>query len=376
MLITRYLFKTLAAVTFFVAITLTSVIWLTQSMRFLELIVNSGAPAGIFMQLVFLSLPKFLEVILPLALLTAIIFIYNKLISDNELIILRACGFNQAKLAQPALILSGFLMAFLLLLSMWMSPYAHAKMQHLRQVIKAEYSSFLIQEGVFNNFGNMTVYASKQDRDGGLHGLLLHDHRDKSVPPITIMAERGRIIMAEDGPNVIVYDGSRQQRNAQNGTLTRLNFDEYLIKITDYQRKVRLRWKKADERSLSELLNPDLSDKRNVASQDAFRAEIHKRIIMPINTFSLSFIALVCLLFGPFNRRGQTKRILTAVMIVIIFQGLSLSLTSLATKHWFFIITMYLTAFLPIILGFTLLSPQGENMRHRLRKFLNKGAAS
>ncbi len=44
MLVTRYLFKNLLTATLFVALTLTLVVWLTQSLKLLELVANSDAP--------------------------------------------------------------------------------------------------------------------------------------------------------------------------------------------------------------------------------------------------------------------------------------------------------------------------------------------
>src|SRR5262245_33901695 len=99
MLMTRYLMKNLLSATLFVALTLTAVIWLTQSLKLLELVANSDAPPLLFLKLVALSLPKFLEIILPLSLVTAILFVYNKMIMDNELIVLRSCGFDQYAMA-------------------------------------------------------------------------------------------------------------------------------------------------------------------------------------------------------------------------------------------------------------------------------------
>ena len=95
MLVTRYLFKNLLNATLFTAVTLTLVVWLTQSLKLLELVANSDAPPKLFLQLVGLTLPKFLEIILPLSLVTAVLFMYNKLIMDNEIIVMRACGVDQ-----------------------------------------------------------------------------------------------------------------------------------------------------------------------------------------------------------------------------------------------------------------------------------------
>ena len=54
------------------------VILLTQSLRFLELVIESGASSGSFWILTLLALPRFFEIIGPLSLMAATIFVYNR----------------------------------------------------------------------------------------------------------------------------------------------------------------------------------------------------------------------------------------------------------------------------------------------------------
>ena len=55
----RYIFKNLLIATVFVAVTLAVVIFLTQSLRFLELVIESGASSSAFWVLTMLALPRF-----------------------------------------------------------------------------------------------------------------------------------------------------------------------------------------------------------------------------------------------------------------------------------------------------------------------------
>ena len=75
----RYVMKNLTFVTVFVTLTLALIIMMTQSLRFLELVINSGASSSSFWLLAVLALPRFLEVILPIAFMIAGIFVYNRM---------------------------------------------------------------------------------------------------------------------------------------------------------------------------------------------------------------------------------------------------------------------------------------------------------
>ena len=72
--ITRYILNQLLIVTLFVTLGLTFAVWLAQSLRFFDYIVNRGLPATTFFAFVGLLLPSFLGVVLPIAGFTAVLF--------------------------------------------------------------------------------------------------------------------------------------------------------------------------------------------------------------------------------------------------------------------------------------------------------------
>ncbi len=88
-----------------VAAGLTSIIWLSKSLRFVEMIVNRGLGASTFVYMTMLLLPNFLTVILPIALFAVVVFVYSKMVTDRELVVMRAAGVGQFGLAKPALVM-------------------------------------------------------------------------------------------------------------------------------------------------------------------------------------------------------------------------------------------------------------------------------
>ena len=333
MLMTRYLMKNLLSATLFIAVTLTAVVWLTQSLKLLELVANSDAPPSLFLKLVLLSLPRFLETILPISLVAAILFVYNRMIMDNELIVLRSCGFDQYAMAKPALVLAAVVTALLLSLTTWLSPMSWGAMQDLRDSVKAQYSAFLLREGVFNTFGRgLTVYVRARGENGDLTGLMVHDMRDKDKPPVTITAKRGRIAMNGDTPVIIVFDGLRQQMDDDTSAITKLYFSRYAIEINDLGTEQQQRRRDVTERTMTELLNPNLNDKWERQHQTAFTAEAVNRLAMPFNTISYTLVALSAILLGPFNRRGQNKKVLAAAVAVAALALASTFLANFAKK--------------------------------------------
>lgn len=368
MIFDRYIFKNLLIATTMIACILALVILLTQSLRFLELVIESGASTSTFFILTALALPRFFEVILPIALMGACLFIYNKMIMDSEMVVMRSAGLSPFKLARPALYLSLVVSISLWAMTMWAGPASLSHMQKMRQIVKAQYSSLLFREGVFTSVTDgLTVFIRDRDRNGELHGLIIHDNRDESVAPVTVMAKKGMIVSDEDtNQKVVVFDGIRQSLNTKTQGLDRLNFDRYTIDLPSETGTVRKRWKEPDERTFMELLNPDLTNKRDLESQREFQIEIHRRLISPVLAPTFVLIAVGCLVLGPVSRRGQPLRVVLAIGGVVLLQGLYLASFNMSKNTDWGLILMYALVLVPFILGVFGLTRFAENLRRNL----------
>lgn len=368
MVFDRYLLKNLLLATMFTALSLAAVIMLTQSLRFLELIINSGASSLSFLALTMLAMPRFFEVILPIALMIGTVFIYNRMTADSEMVVMRASGFSPLRLSTPALSLAIVITAIVFLIAAWIAPVSVAKMQSMRVTIKAQYSSLLLREGIFNAVGkDLTVYIHQRGKGGDLEGLLIHDSRKNLRYPVTILAKRGVIVADDESQQVIVYDGSRQEYNPETGALNRLDFERYSLDLPE-SGPVRQRWKEPDERTLLELLNPDVESRKSEKTMREFRTEAHRRFVAPFLAITFTLMSLCCLLLGPLDRRGLGWRIVAAAGSVIVLQGLYLVSYNLAKEGLFGLILMYALVFLPLFASLYLLSSGSEGTRRLLRQ--------
>lgn len=366
----RYIFKNLLLATFFIACALIVVIFLTQSLRFLELVVDSGASGISFWILTLLALPRFFEIILPIALMGGTLFVYNRMATDSELSVVRSLGHSPMELARPALTLSLICMVFLWAVTMWLAPASVAQMHKMRGIIKAQVSSFFIREGVFSKVGNgLMVYVRERTDNDELRGLIIHDSRpgDGAVPknPSTIIARSGVFVADEEGFEILVYDGSRQEINPKTKILQRLNFERYTVDLPD-SNPVRQRWQEPEERTLPELLRPNLNDSRDRDGLNDFMIELHRRVTSPFLAVNFTLVACVTLLLGPVSRRGYSSRIALAIGAIMVLESLFLGSANLARNSHAGLILMYLVSLGPIALALFFLSKPSEGLRRRL----------
>lgn len=347
----NYLLRALALACGLVIVTLAAVMMLTQSLRFLELIITSGASSVSFLTLTLLALPRLFEIIFPIGIAAGLLFIYNRMSIDNELVVAQAAGWSAVRLARPGLILAAVLSFVMFVVMSWLAPISLAHMQSLRNEIKAQYSSLMFREGVFNTVGpDVTVYVGKRESGGNIEAVLIHDQRPENPRPVTVLARKGVIVSTDTGNQVIVYDGSRQTFNEENGVLERLHFDRYTIDLPE-SGAIKQRFREPEERTLPELLRTDFATLEHDRMRRDFRAEIHKRFISSLLPITFAIMSLCVLLLGSFSRRGQGRKALAAMVAVMTLQGLYLASFNLAQKGIAGIFLMYILILAPVFLG-------------------------
>ena len=310
---------------------------------------ESSASSFSFWVLTALALPRFFEVIVPISMLAATVFIYNRMIMDSEMAAIKSAGYSPAQLARPAIIIAVMAGIFLASMTLWIAPRSAASMQAMRQAIKSQFSTLIFREGVFNKVGNnFTVYVRSRGADGELRGIMIYDSRDRSKQPSTILAKSGALVAEGQDYDVVVYDGSLQQYDARARKLQKLNFERYKVSMPD-SAPVRPRWKKADERTIVELFNPDLKNKQDSENLREFVVEIHRRITAPFLPLVFTLMASAVLLTGAHNRRGQAWRLAACIGVAIILQGLYMMSGSMARKtDWAFLL-MYGVLIVPMV---------------------------
>ena len=329
--ITRYVLRQLIEVTLFVTISLTGVVWLSQSLRFIDLIINRGLSFFTFIYLTFLLLPSFLALVLPVALFCAVVYTYHRLAVDSELVVLRAAGLSDLALMKPALVMAGIVVTLCYTINLYLQPAGFREFKDRQFIIRADYSRILLQEGSFNTLGNgLTVYIRERLDNDEVRGILVHDNRDRDRP-VTMMAERGMLLNTSEGPYLSLFKGNRQEMNRDRGKLGLLYFDRHNVNLSTLIDAEGPRWREPRERYIHELFR-EAQDDGERAYINELRGEGHNRLVSPLYSLVMTLIALASLLGGEFNRRGRTARMVITGVIAVVFQGLALGLTYAIVK--------------------------------------------
>jgi lipopolysaccharide export system permease protein len=357
----RYILRQSFSVMLLVTGALTAAVWFAQSLRLVDLIVNRGLSAEIFLYLVLLILPRFLDIVLPIGTFIAVLFVFNRLITESELVVMRAAGVSQYGLAKPILVLSGICFLFLMTVSAYFLPAANREFKDLQFEIRNRFVSSLLQEGAFTTITEkLTIYIGSRNNRGEVNGLLIDDERDPRHP-VTLVAERGAFADAAGASRIIMVNGNRQQFDRDSGKLNVLTFTRYVLDLDAVRDATEGHLREPQERFLGELLFPP--PELDPTTQYSYLIEFNQRLTVPLTVFSFAIIPLACLLPGEFNRRGQLRRVLIAIGGALAFQTTDLAIKNLAGRYPIAIALTYVVDLLPFTVGLGILLHRGINFK-------------
>lgn len=331
--VTRYIMRQLVGPLAFLTFSLAAVVWLTQSLTFVDMIINRGLSAGRFFYMTLLLTPGFLAAILPISLFVAILYVYHRLTYDSEVVVMRAAGLSQRTLAAPALLIAAGITLLAYLIALYLMPLGFSTFKDMQSIMRSNQASVLLQDGEFNTLGKgITAYIRERRSGGELLGILVHDARDQSRP-VTVMAERGVVLAGKEGPRFVLFEGNRQEVGTGKKELSLLYFERYALDLGLFGESTAQRWREPAERFLPSLLYPNMSDANDASHVNELKAEGHNRLVSPLYSLVLAIIALCAVLSGEFNRRGNWVRMAVAAGVSIGFIALGLGLVSIVSRH-------------------------------------------
>lgn len=316
--LTRYIFGQLFFTVLITTLMLTCIMWLAQSLRYIDFIANKGAPILLFCEMILYLLPNLVVIVAPIAVLIGVLFVYNKLITDHELIVMQASGVGYGQLAKPAILISGIVTVFLYIFTLYLLPLSFRNYRDINLTLKEKSLTSLVTVGQFNTLGKYTVYARSQDSQGNFLGVLIYDGSQNEGSKI-FMAEKGVIINNTKGGRILLINGNRQEKDRNTNKPAILYFDRYIIEAKDKSDSEDKgdRFLKTYERYLGDLFNPPETLSSSMRLE--FISAAHQRLISPLYALALGLLGICMMILGDYNRKGRALKIsLTCVFALLI----------------------------------------------------------
>lgn len=343
--LSRYLFLQTLGPFLVASFVLTGIIWLTQALRMLDVLITQGQTLLTFFELTALALPGTLMIVLPVSLFCAVLYALNKLIGDSEVVVMYAAGVSRARIAMPIIAVATVTSLLILSFSVYVAPAGLRELRTRLFEIRSDVATAMIREGMFNNPAQgLTVYVRERHSDGSTHGILVHDGRNPKEP-ITYMAESGSLIDQGDGLLFVMFNGSIQRVSREGNSTnpaTILYFDKYTYDLSQYMDDRQTVTFESRERYFRELINPQADDAYAQMNRTKFLADANERLVEGLYPVTLALIALAALLPAPFSRRGYAARLAIAAAAALGVRIAGFAIANAATQDLRLVPIMYL----------------------------------
>ncbi|MEM7442039.1 MAG: LptF/LptG family permease [Pseudomonadota bacterium] len=319
MLRTRlYILKMLAKSLVITSLVATAVACLVYSQRYLDEIVERSFPIVIFFEIIITLMPFLLVVAMPVTLCVSIVFIYNKLITDSEILVLRAAGVSQFGLATPAVWLALLATGFSYLMTLYFVPLSYERFKDIETMVRRGQVEISLPAQTFNTLErNLTAYYSHELEDGTMQSILVQDNRN-AAEPITVIADSARV-SPEDGEfRIYFWDGILQRFDREQNQTSSISFDQYILTLNvlsangaGEERRLEPR-----EMGLADLLEEQINPEIEPRQRNEATVEIYIRLVSPLLCLTIAMIAVTVMFVGEQVRTRFSKRVFAVGAVV------------------------------------------------------------
>jgi lipopolysaccharide export system permease protein len=318
----RYIFLNAAVAFLAVASTLTLMVWLTQALRRFDMLTTQGQTLLSYAGIVGLTLPTFLLVTAPLALFLAVLYTLNRLNGDSELVVMSAAGVSTWQVFRPLFFLAIIVSLISGAISTHIGPLSTRILRERLAKVNADIVTSVAIPGRFTAIERgLTLHVRDRSAGGTLHGIFIHDGRDKVAQ--TFVSERGRII---DGPNglvLVLEQGSLHRTGDASSTAidnSIVEFDRYAFDLSQFTSAPTVGNLGPAERPLIDIIAPPPNDPAFLADPARFRLELHQRLAAPLYPFAAFMIAFAFLSAPRTTRQSRWLAIASASAAVGLLQ--------------------------------------------------------
>ncbi|MBQ7056027.1 MAG: LptF/LptG family permease [Alphaproteobacteria bacterium] len=322
----RYFSKQLIAIFIMLFLILTGLAWMMQIMSMMKFLLKYGINISDFLGLTSLMIPFIASIIVPFVCFISVIFVYNKMIADNEITVMAASGLSPWQIARPALRLGIVLMIFNLVLNLWIVPKTQALFYDTQWNLQYGMAHMKLQESAFTEISHGLVVYVDSVSGHDLGQVMLSDMRDEENPSM-IFAEKGKLISTVRGLSLAMMNGSLQSSGDAMITGTFETFDMDL-NVVDKAGNNSFRVRRIPTLDLLKVAFDAATEKQH----KMVLTELANRFISPVMNLVLAALCAVILLRSSLLRRRTSFAPIIAVASMACVMALYMSSSNMITS--------------------------------------------
>lgn len=325
----RYLTKELFMYFFVAFLFFFMIFFVNQILYWAETILKQRAPAGQVVKLMIYALPGVISQSAPFATLVGFLMCLGRLMTENEVLILRASGHSYITVLIPVLTLGILISIVSFFVNDYLLPLGNQKFDKLKKEIVLSNPTIEIEPNSIKRLSNATLVIGDV-KDDNVSDLVLFDNSSDGTQRI-IVSKNSTILPSEekgilmqltmDDSTVIMIDkNDKKKYDVLDSKITTLNIFDSSIFTGSHQVAPREMTAYDLKRRIDNLSQNQNTSRRQLNS---YKMEYYKKFSVPFGSIFFAILALpLALLFGKYN--GQTIGLIIGLFICLIYWALML----------------------------------------------------
>tara|TARA_Y100001970_G_C14215329_1_gene849299 strand:+ start:1332 stop:2465 length:1134 start_codon:yes stop_codon:yes gene_type:complete len=325
-LIFRNIFKDITYFFLLSSFSLTLIVWVIQSVNFLDFVTEDGHGLGVYAKYSLLNLPKIFSRLTIFIFFISTFYILYKYEDNNEIYILWIHGVKKIEFINNFIKFSIIFVIFQLFFTYIIVPSTQEKARSLFKNSDIDYSTSILKSKFFNDvIKDVTIFVGEKDLNGNFKKIFLKedDNSDTKEQSQIILSKSGKIIKKNEKYYLILNDGNIINLDSKKTSIIKFSKSEF--NLSKYSSKT-LTYPKIQETSSRLLLKcvnflilKNLSnfekifncDEQNI---DRVIKELYKRLGIPLYIFLIGLISSCLILKSKNNNNFNLFQFLIFVL--------------------------------------------------------------
>lgn len=261
------------------------------------MIINQKVGAGAVGLVLIFMMPHFLQYVIPMSVMMAVLLAMLRMSADNEVMALKAGGVSVYRLLPSVLTFGVLGMLITGYMTIWGVPQSAERFKTLLFDVASANLNVSLKERTFNdNFKQIMLYVNRIDpHSKELQHVLIEDSRTANVNN-TVIASRGKLF---GDPTEMVYylrlyDGIINQMNMHDRSSHTIHFETYDIRLDlrDVMSGPGMARKRPKDMNLADLKSYLKQVKDDKKAYFGGLLNLHKKFSIPVACLAMGILAL------------------------------------------------------------------------------------
>ena len=332
-LIFRNIFKDITYFFLLCSLSITLIVWVIQSVNFLDFVTEDGHGLGVYATYSLLSLPKIFSRLTLFIFFVSTFFVLFRYEENNEISIFWSHGVKKIEFINNFIKFSFIFVIIQLIFSYFIVPASQEKARNLFKNSNIDYFPSILKSKFFNDaIEDVTIFIGEKDLNGNLQHIFLMDNKKNKIGSQIILSKSGKLLKKNNNFFLILKNGNIINLNSKKSNILQFNKSEfnlskYTTKTTTYPKIqetssyklikcLNLLISKKSKQDKIKILN---CDQENI---EGIKKEIYKRLGVPLYIFLIGLISCSLILKSKSSRNFN---FFTLIIFALGFSAIILS---------------------------------------------------